>query len=224
MRIYNTTLNPDIWSNELEIKPEIRTKLLEIAGDFYKDSKLEIPIKDIVLIGSNANYNWTTTSDLDVHLLIDFKLLKMSLENAKKYTHLIKFKWNNEHDIHIKTYNVEMYIQDVSAENAATGIYSILNNVWIAKPNKQNVVLDKELIRNKYHDIVMRVKEAIKEKNLDSMKSTLKDIYDFRQSGLDRAGEFSTENVVFKLIRNKNHLDTLRKEINKVYDKEISVN
>jgi hypothetical protein len=223
MRIYNDTLNPDIWLNENEIKPEIRTKLLQIANDFYKQSKLSIPIKDILLLGSNANYNWTPTSDLDTHILIDFNKIGMSPEDAKEYTNLIKYKWNTEHDIHIKTYNVEMYIQDASAKNASTGIYSLLNNTWITKPVKQNVVLDKELIQKKYSDIVTRIHEAIKEQNLESMKNVLKDVYDLRQSGLDRAGEFSTENVVFKLLRTKNHLDNLRQAIDKAYDKTVSV-
>jgi muramidase (phage lysozyme) len=224
MRVYNTTLNPDIWSNENEIKPDIRIKLLQIASDFYKDSKLPIPIKDVVLIGSNANYNWTTTSDLDVHILINTVDLHMAPENIKPYLNLISNKWNKEHDIHIKNYNVELYIQDTSKKNTATGIYSLLNNMWKMKPQKQNVVLDKELIKQKYQDIVLRIKSSLKEKNLESMKNTLKDIYDLRQSGLDRAGEFSTENVVFKLLRNKNYLDSLRNEINRLYDKQISIN
>lgn len=223
MRIYNSTLNPDIWINQTELNPEIREKLLQISNDFYIDTKLQAAIKDILLLGSNANYNWTPTSDLDVHVLIDFKLLKMSPEDAKAYTNLLKYKWNTQHDIHIKTYNVEMYIQDISAKNASTGVYSILNNKWIKTPFKENVVLDKELIKQKYQDYVGKIKEAIKDKNLVRMKQILKDVHDLRQSGLDRAGEFSTENVVFKLLRNKKHLDTLRDEINKQYDKQVSL-
>jgi hypothetical protein len=223
MRIYNSTLNPDIWLNDNEIKPEIRTKLLQVANDFYKNSKIIAPIKDILLLGSNANYNWTPTSDLDTHIMVDFKLLNMNPEEAKDFTNLIKNKWNVEHDIHIKSYNVEMYIQDSQAKNASTGIYSLLNNKWINKPSIKNVVLDRELIKQKYQDTVVKIKQAIKDQNLERMKNVLKDVYDFRQSGLDRAGEFSTENVVFKLLRNKTHLDTLRDEINKVYDKQVSV-
>lgn len=223
MRIYNQNLNPDIWQSDNQIKSDIRNTLLQIANDFYKDTKLKIPVKDILLLGSNANYNWTPTSDLDVHLLIDFKLLNMSPENAKEYTNLLKYKWNTEHDIHIKTYNVEMYIQDISAKNAATGIYSLLNDAWINKPQFQNVVLDKELIKQKYYDFALSIKQSIKDQNLQYMKTILKDLYDIRQAGLDRAGEFSTENVVFKLLRNKNHIDNLKDAINKVYDKSVSV-
>jgi hypothetical protein len=224
MRIYNTKLNPDIWyPDEIQIKSDIRIKLLQVANDFYKETKLTLPLKDVLLLGSNANYNWTPSSDLDVHLVIDFSQLNMSLEDAKEYTNLIKYKWNAEHDIHIKSYNVETYIQDVNHKTHSTGIYSLLRNAWVVKPYKENVVLDKELIQKKYSDIVTRIYSAIKEKNLEALKIILKDVYDFRQTGLDSAGEFSTENVVFKLLRNKTHLDKLKNTINKLYDKTISV-
>jgi len=224
MRIYNDTLNPDIWVNENEIKPEIRTKLLQIANDFYKDTKLTVAYKDVLLLGSNANYNWTPTSDLDVHIVINFAELGMPIEEAKEFTNLLKYKWNNEHDIHYKTYNIETYIQDINHKTHATGIYSLLNNAWKVKPQKENVVLDKVLIQQKYSDMVSKIQAAIKENNLERLKNLIKDIYDFRESGLDRAGELSTENVVFKLLRNNKHIETVKDAINTLYDKQMSIN
>jgi predicted nucleotidyltransferase len=225
MRIYNPNLNPDIWeADESQIKSDLRIKLLQIANDFYASTKLTVPIKDVILLGSNANYNWTPTSDLDVHVVIDFKQLNMSDKDAKEYTNLLKYKWNSEHDIHIKTYNVEVYIQNSTEKNSATGVYSLLNDNWIIKPVKENVVLDKPLIVKKYSDMVKRIDSAIQEQNIESMKSVIKDIYDFRQAGLDRAGEFSTENIVFKLLRNKNYMEKLKDAVNKIYDKTVSLN
>ena len=71
--------------------------------------------------------------------------------------------------------------------------------------------------------MVTRILQSIKERNLESLKTILKDVYDYRQSGLDRAGEFSTENVVFKLLRAKGYIEQLRKAVNKVYDKDVSM-
>jgi hypothetical protein len=225
MRIYNEILNPDIWKNNEEIKSDIRVRLLQIASDFYKDTKLEIPYNDVLLLGSNANYNWTPTSDIDIHLVLDFKKLKMPLESAKEFTNLLKYKWNFEHDIHIKTYNIETYIQDINHKTHATGIYSILNNKWIVRPEKKNIILDKDLIQQKYNDMAKKIFSAIQEKNLERMKQVLKDVYDFREVGLDSSeGEFSTENVVFKLLRAKHHIDKLRDAVNALYDKQVSTN
>ena len=223
MRVYNDTLNPEIWKDENEIKPDLRIMLLQVANDFYKDSELVPPPKDVLLLGSNANYNWTETSDVDVHIVIDFKELQMPQDSAKEYTNLVKYKWNTEHDIKIKDHDVEMYIQDVDHKTHATGIYSILNNKWLMKPDKQKVVLDKELIKTKYHDIIKRISGATKEKDLEALKSTLKDIYDYRQAGLDNVGEFSTENVVFKLLRTNNYIEHIRDQINDLYDANVSV-
>ena len=224
LRIYNSILNPDIWLNDNEIKSDVRTKLLLIANDFYKDTKLVVPYTDVILIGSNANYNYSYTSDLDVHIVIDFTKLDMSMEEAKEFTNLLKYKWNNEHDIHYKTYNIETYIQDINHKTHATGIYSLLNNSWKVKPQKEKVVLDKELIQQKYSDMVNKIQAAIKENNLERLKNLIKDIYDFREAGLDRAGELSTENVVFKLLRNKKYIELIKNSINTLYDKQMSVN
>ena len=68
---YKKGLHPSFWSGE-EFNPEIRTKLLQIADDFYTDLKVEAPIADIQLTGSIANYTWTENSDLDIHVLFDF--------------------------------------------------------------------------------------------------------------------------------------------------------
>lgn len=64
-RIYNDTLNPNIWNADKSIKPEIRDALLKIAQDFYIESELPAPIEDVYILGSAANYNWGPSSDVD---------------------------------------------------------------------------------------------------------------------------------------------------------------
>jgi hypothetical protein len=224
MRIYNSVLNPDIWNNENEIKPDIRDRLCKIAHDFYKDTELPVPIKDIILLGSNANYNYTPTSDLDVHVIIDFSKLNMDSSMAWEFASLLKSKWNAEHDLHIKNYNVELYLQDLKAKPGAVGIFSLLNNIWLRKPVKQNIVLDRELIKKKYQDLAKRINCAIQNSELTWLKSVLKDVYDLRQVGLDQNGEFSTENIVFKLLRSKGYIEKLRQAITTVYDKSVNIN
>jgi hypothetical protein len=44
-----------------------------------------------------------------------------------------------------------------------------------------------------------------------------------RQSGLDAGGEFSTENLAFKIIRNKGYLTRLYKNKNSKFDQELSL-
>jgi hypothetical protein len=148
----------------------------------------------------------------------------MNEEDAQSYVNALKANWNSSHDIHIKTHNVELYIQNTTHKTHALGIYSLLYNKWLVKPNKQVIKLDNTLIQQKYHDLVLKINNAIKSTNIEVIKATLKDIYDMRQSGLDSAGEFSTENIVFKVLRSRNYIEKIKDAISAIYDKQHSIN
>jgi len=223
VRIYNDTLNPNIWDN-LELKPEIKEKLLQIGKDFYSDTETDAPLKDVLFVGSLANYNWSDTSDFDVHVVIDFKDVDENVELVEKLVNALKSKWNDEHDIHLKGHNVEVYIQDVTKENRSTGVYSLMQDKWLSEPQKENIEIDKEKIQEKYNDFVRKINSALKSQDIDKLKSIIKDVYDMRQAGLDKSGELSTENLVFKILRNRNYIEKLKQEIINLYDKNQSLN
>lgn len=222
-RIYNTQLNPDIW-NGLVLNKEVKDKLIQVANDFYKDTELTAPIVDILFVGSLANYNWSNYSDFDLHIVINFKNVDDNPELVEKYVNQLKSSWNKDHDVHINGYNVEVFIQDVTKQNRSSGVYSLLTGNWISKPKYENFSVDRNLIQNKYNDVVYKINSVIKESNLELLKTTLKDVYDMRQAGLDRGGELSTENLVFKILRSRGHLEKLRNAITSTYDKQISTN
>jgi hypothetical protein len=175
------------------------------------------------MVGSSANYNWSDFSDIDIHIVIDFKDVSEDVEMVEKMVNAIKGKWNEDHDIHIKGFNVEVYIQDISKKNRSTGVYSLLNNKWVTEPKKENFELDKEQIQQKYSDMVLKIKNALESESLVKLKKVLKDLYDMREVGLNKSGEFSTENIVFKVLRSRGHLDKLRNGINQIFDKKASL-
>ena len=223
VRIYNDILNPAIWDNN-KLNPEIKEKLLQIGKDFYADTETDAPLKDILFVGSLANYNWSDTSDFDVHVVIDFKDVDGNVELVEKLVNALKSKWNDEHDIHLKGHNVEVYIQDVTKENRSTGVYSLMQDKWLSEPKKENIKIDKEKIQEKYNDAVRKINSAIKAQDIEKLKSIVKDVYDMRQAGLDKSGELSTENLVFKILRNRNYIEKLKQEIINLYDKKQSLN
>ncbi len=223
VRIYNDILNPAIWDNN-KLNPEIKEKLLQIGKDFYADTETDAPLKDILFVGSLANYNWSDTSDFDVHVVIDFKDVDGNVELVEKLVNALKSKWNDEHDIHLKGHNVEVYIQDVTKENRSTGVYSLMQDKWLSEPQKENIQIDKEKIQEKYNDFVRKINSALKAQDIDKLKSIIKDVYDMRQVGLDKSGELSTENLVFKILRNRNYIEKLKQEIINLYDKKQSLN
>lgn len=223
-RIYNETLNPELWDiNSNKLKPEIREKLLQIAQEFYAETDLKAPIEDIYVLGSAANYNWNPGSDIDLHVVVQLKRISPDEVLAKQLADQLKMNWNQNHNVSIKNHRVELYIQDINHPSRALAIYSVLNDKWVKTPQKLTLNLDKQAIQTKYTDMVNQINAAIKSQNLDNLKRVLKSLYDMRESGLSKGGEFSTENVVFKLLRSRYHIDRLKKAVNTVYDIQRSI-
>ena len=220
-RIYNSVLNPEIWTAEV-LKPEVVEKMLKIANSFYKDTELNVPIEDIYFLGSTAGYNWTPTSDIDLHILVDFSKINPNKELVKKYVDALKNKWNQEHDIHIGDHQIEVYIQDINDVNRSQAVYSVLNNKWVKKPNYQDIQIDKETIKKKYSQYVEMINTAINQGDVDLMKTVIKRLYDMREAGLSSGGEYSVENLVFKLLRSTGYISKLRQNVKSVYDNEIN--
>lgn len=222
--IYNKNLNPDFWTVDKTLRPEVRIALLNIGRTFFSDTELKMHIRDILFLGSSANYNWTSVSDCDLHVLVDFNDLPMSPELAKNYTRIIAKKWNTDHDIKIKNHNVEVYIQDVTEENRSTGVYSLTQNKWIKEALPQNIVLDKNLIQKKYTTWVRKIKMVIQSHDVVNMKNVLDGLVKMRENGLSAAGEFSTENLVFKILRQRGIITQLKNEIQNLKNGQFSVN
>ena len=72
------SLNSEIWDDhdnieESKMKPEIREGLLEIANEFVEFLGFDIFVQDVTMTGSLANFNWSDYSDIDLHIIYDFK-------------------------------------------------------------------------------------------------------------------------------------------------------
>lgn len=221
-RIYNSILNPSIWDSNDSLKPEVQDSLLAIANAFYKETELTAPIVDIYLLGSSAGYNWTPTSDMDLHVLIDFNKINSDKELVKKYVDGLKSKWNENHNIRIDNHPVEVYIQDIDEVNRSQAVYSVLKNEWIKKPTYENITIDKDAIKKKYYQYTKSITDAINTQNMDTMKQLIKRMYEMRETGLSSAGEYSTENIVFKLLRSTGYIGRLREATKKALDKNLS--
>ena len=91
MQFYNDTLSPKFYIKDKMI-PALRKKLLDITKDFLDDVSIKLPkIDDIQLTGSLANYNYTPKSDLDVHVLLDFKKIDDDTDLVKAALDGIRF-------------------------------------------------------------------------------------------------------------------------------------
>jgi len=222
-------LNPKIWDENDKLKKRIKETLMAIGQEFHKSLDVEAPIDDIIFTGSLANFNWSEYSDVDLHVLIDFNKFD-DKELIKKYFDAKKAVWNDNHDIKIKGYDVELYAQDKDEPHESTGIYSVMNDEWIKKPKPQDVKIDKQTIKKKvrqfegeYNRIVELYKDGKYEetrKALDKIKDKIKK---YRKAGLDKGGEMATENLVFKTMRRSGLMDKIYELGLETTDKEYTI-
>jgi hypothetical protein len=203
------TLNPKIWEDN-KLKVKLREALLKVAQKFYDSLNIDLPLEDILLLGSSANYNWIDASDIDLHLLIDYKSKPYS-ELLDKYFDTKKEEFNNKYNLTHQGHPVEVYVQDINDSKASQGIYSILDNKWIKKPQKENIEIDDFEIAKKAQPLMSQIDDLISNPetttvDIDRLKSKVKQ---FRQAGLDKKGEYSLENLAFKQLRYNGYLEKL---------------
>jgi hypothetical protein len=224
VRIYNKTLCPDLWDRVKHLNPEIRINLLNLANDFYEKTKFVAPVLDVWLMGSIANYNWNQESDIDVHVIIDFSKLQMPAETAVKSAKSAGAQWNDQHEVIIKNHKVELNIQSINAEKPyVTGIYSLVKDQWIREPHPYLVHLDRLTIKEKYIQLKKYIEDSIHSGDREKMKAAKDFLDEFRQYGLNIAGELSVQNIVYKILRNKGLIKALKDSIVDIYDEKMSI-
>lgn len=225
-------LNDKVWNN-FELNRDIREKLLKIGQDFFEDTEIKTDVVDIVLCGSLCNYNWSEKySDYDLHIIVNMKDIDDNLELAEKLCDYAKKMWNTKHDIKIEGYDVEVAIQDSGEldnsirDGRMGGVYSLLHDQWIKKPQKVEFEPDEKLIRMKAETVMSSIDELDIEEDYAEFKEKLnkiwKKIKDFRKSGLEsEGGEFSVGNLVFKLLRRNGYINKVIEMKNQSYDKQF---
>jgi len=224
-------LNSRIWAGE-SLKDEIKEKLLQIANDFFEKLALETTeIEDITITGSMANYNWTNLSDIDLHILVDMQKIDENTDLVKEFFNARSSIWNKIHQIKVKGHEVEIYVQDLSESHHSTGVFSLKNNDWLTKPERKIVNIDENAVVEKaisLIDQIERAEDMLNDENYaaahEYSTKIREKIKKFRQSGLEIGGEFSNENISFKLLRKTGYLGVLRDVINRSYDKKMSLN
>ena len=226
------TLNPKVWENPEDPKkatmiPKVRKALERIAVEFVDDLGEDVFVEDVYLMGSLANFNWSEYSDFDLHVIVDFEKYENQEDLYKELFDLKKKLFNDKHNIKIFGYDVEVYAQGVSDEAHSDGVYSVMNNEWIHKPKKTHKNLDMSVLKTKIKSWTDKIDDAIEdaksEGNVETLKGLKDKLKDYRQSGLDKDGEFSYENLVFKYLRRSGHIGKLFDEKTKIKDKELSV-
>lgn len=224
---YHDELNSKLWSDK-RLKKDVREHLLEIAKTWAKFAEIpQSAIVDIIMTGGNANYNYTKYSDIDLHLLVHKnKIASCDEDILDDYLKDKKNLWKLNHDIKIHGYDVELYAQDTEEPTSMDqGVYSILHDKWLSKPQKVKVNLKNREVQRK----VLHLKNMIdffidnRSDDVDEMEKFKEKLRDMRSSAIQKGGEFSIENLAFKELRNLGYLDKFSDYIINVQDKSLSL-
>ena len=222
-------LNPIIFGNDEKVDSEVKDLLLKIANYFWEGLEIPQPFEDVLLTGSSVNYNYTPTSDIDLHIVVDFSKFD-SPDLLKKYFDEAKINWNRVHDLKLGKQNIEVYVQDITDHPKYRGEYSLMNDKWLRKPSFKDIDIPDEDIEEKAKIFKQQIDKLEKtgkdnpEKSIELINKIKERLKNFRQSGLDKDGEYSLENLAFKNLRNTGYLEKINKLKNTLIDKTLSLN
>jgi len=218
-------LNQDIWEKESgKIIPVIRRKLLIISRKVTEEIFDLIKIKHIYFTGSLATYNWTPTSDIDLHIIVD--IIDNNCEKTTQdYFDLICKLFNNQHNIFIKGHKVEVNIKPFENFLKNKAVYDLIKDEWIKLPQKQTkdfsdpgVIKIAKHYENEIDNLISSGEST------ESAKFLKKEIKNLRVTGLSSEdGEYSEGNLVFKMLRNSGYIEKLFTYYNNLEDKNLSL-
>jgi hypothetical protein len=214
----NRRLNPKIWNDGI-LDIEVAAKLEDIAEAFREFIGIDLNVVDLTITGSNANYTWTEYSDLDLHIIV----AGAPGEEARELFNAKKALWSEQHTITIKGLPVECYVQGEDEPHHSTGVYSLVKGEWLVEPKKVKPTLDDAAIEAKKDAVLAQIEQALLSKDLDKLRTVKDKITQMRKSGLERAGEWSVENLVFKILRNLGLIDQITDKIRELEDSELSL-
>ena len=220
---FSDVLNTDIWVNE-ELKPQVYKKLMEIADAFIEYLDLDLNIVDIQFTGSMANYNFNKDSDIDLHIIADFEDFGINYDIISNYFNAKKSLFNQNHNITIYGHPVELYVEDKNQPSQSKGKYSLKFDKWLIKPQKITQEVEDVIDTPKYLEYIERFNAIVSsDYNSQEANDLLDELYNIRKEGLNKEGELSEDNLIFKALRSNGILKYLRQYINDNYDKSLSL-
>lgn len=108
------TLNPLLFDENDELKPDIKEAIIKIVNQFIEDLSaggVKFSLKDIILVGSNVSYNYTKDSDLDIHIIVDSESIDCNPEVYILLYGAYRSLFNKNYEINIKGIPVEIYVE-----------------------------------------------------------------------------------------------------------------
>jgi hypothetical protein len=228
-------LCPEIFHPNSSIKKEVRSKLMKISHHFFDYLGFDwadVEISDIWLVGSLASFNWNSQySDIDLHVLFDFSKVTEDELLLKESLKAMKELYNLKHNISIEGFPVELYAQDISEQVVSEGIFSVMRQTWVKRPqkrgdvriNKAKISMTVDHIENEIEDALSSFRMGDYDKASDMASDLKKLIRGIRKKGMKKGDVFSDENLIFKALRRNKSLEKLDRLNTLAFDKSVSI-
>lgn len=224
---YHQTLNPKLWDGD-KLRPEVRSALLRFAEAFRDFAGIpKEAVKDVIITGGNANFNWTSYSDIDVHLEVDKEKIAPGTpaDLLDDHLHDKKMLWQLQHDPKVAGYPLEPYAEGLKDFHPnGQSSYSLQKDKWLVKPTQKN--LDPK------HDVWLKKNFTYYSKAIDKLllqggdAAKLNTMWDrivkVRKDAVTAGGEFAPQNLLFKSLRNAGYVDRISKRLREILDKKIT--
>lgn len=224
---FNEKLNSKFFSDK-KLKPKSRYAMLKTIKHFLEFSKFppSVNIKDVIFTGSLTNYNYNESSDVDLHIIIDYNDISDETEYIKYLFLKLKNIYADSFDITIHGYPIEIFIEDYRdrVDDTWKSSYSIVDDKWINGPQKSDVEIDKEVILTKAKKHISKIRSLINDSKIDELEKYLNSIKVDRSDSLQKEkSDYAENNLVFKLLRNSGVLEKITEFIKKHKSKELSI-
>lgn len=216
----HSELNKKLWADDKMI-PKVRESLKRIADKFRASIGLFV-VEDIRVTGSMANYNYNDDSDIDLHLVYNFADIGVNKDILEELFKAKKQIFNGSYDITINGIPVEVGVEDIDTPLVSTGVYSIIKDEWIIKPENAGAEVP-DIEQKDYDGIVQIIEKAIESKDKTELSNAWDMIKNMRKSALKKGGEFSQGNLLFKELRANGFIGRLKDALNASVSEELSI-
>lgn len=214
-------LNPKLWKKDQTMRPEVQVALFRIAKEFYDFLGFDAPLVDVQVTGSQANYNYSIYSDLDLHLIVPYTEVECDEPVADLFDTKRKL-WKQQHTITVHGVPVEVYVEDTDKPVRGSA-YSIMKDQWLRKPDPTEVEVDDLELRRDVQIWLERIRTVVKSRDPEKIKDLKDQLQQYRKDALARYGEQAHENLVYKSLRNLGVISALMTAIRTLKDRALSI-
>ena len=214
---FPTVLDPRLWDGD-KLRPEVRTRALEIVTDLFADLKMpDLTIKNVEIRGSTVSYEYDDSADLSVRVFLDTSNYRGDVKqlNAllKTYTDYLEAVYEGNLLLRGVPLEPQFYaVKSPSQEpQAGIGHYSLTDDAWMEHPSMQESRFDRNQIMadakgfiTKYNGLVSEYFADKKAFDCGRLGAFTKEMRSYRGAGIDKDGTRSTPNLTYRMLRRLN--------------------